>query len=148
MKKTIKSIIRHLILSALAIVWLIPIIWLFCTSFSAYPGINISKFFPEKWTLQNYRLLLFDTDTVAQFPNWFMNTLMIAVFTCIISSMFVLMVSYAISCMRFKMRKPFMNIAILFRITSYNVCYTKLLRRFSHKYLFIICIYDRCHERS
>ncbi len=116
MKKTIKSIIRHLILSVLAIVWLIPIIWLFCTSFSAYPGINISKFFPEKWTLQNYRLLLFDTDTVAQFPNWFMNTLMIAVFTCIISSMFVLMVSYAISCMRFKMRKPFMNIAILLNL--------------------------------
>ncbi len=116
MKKTIKSILRHGFLAILAFIWLIPIIWLFCTSFSAYPGINISKFFPDQWTFQNYRLLLFDADTVAQFPNWFMNTLTIAVFTCIISSMFVLMVSYAISCMRFKMRKPFMNIAILLNL--------------------------------
>ena len=57
---------------------MIPIIWLLCTSFSAYPGINIRTFFPEEWTLDNYKLLLFNADTVAQFPKWFMNTLVIA----------------------------------------------------------------------
>lgn len=42
-----------------------------------------------------------------------MNTLIIAIFTCIISTIFVLSVSYCMSRMRFKMRKPFMNIAMI-----------------------------------
>ena len=46
---------------------------------------------------------------MSQFPRWFMNTFTIAIFTCIISSLFVLMVAYAMSCMRFKARKPLMN---------------------------------------
>lgn len=112
MKKILKLIIRHLILAFLAALWLVPIVWLICTSFSAYSGINIIRFFPKEWSLINYKMLLFDADTVAQFPRWFLNTLIIAICTCFISSMFVLMVSYAISCMRFPMRKPLMNIAI------------------------------------
>lgn len=112
MKKT-KLVLRHVFIAFLAFVWLIPIVWLVCTSFSTYPGINIRSFFPEEWTFNNYKLLLFNADTVAQFPKWFMNTLIIAIFVCIISTSFVLMVAYATSCMRFKMRKPLMNIAII-----------------------------------
>ena len=113
MMKTAKSILRHVFLAFLAIVWLIPIVWLVCTSFSAYPGINISHFFPEEWTINNYKLLLWDADNVAQFTKWFMNTFVIAIFTCIISTCFVLMVAYATSCMRFKARKPLMNLGII-----------------------------------
>lgn len=113
MMKIAKSILRHVFLAFLAIVWLIPIVWLVCTSFSAYPGINISHFFPEEWTINNYKLLLWDADNVAQFTKWFMNTFVIAIFTCIISTCFVLMVAYATSCMRFKARKPLMNLGII-----------------------------------
>jgi len=113
MMKRTKFVLRHVFIAFLAFVWLIPIIWLLCTSFSAYPGINIRTFFPEQWTFDNYKLLLFNADTVAQFPKWFMNTLIIAIFTCLISTSFVLMVAYATSCMRFKMRKPLMNIGII-----------------------------------
>jgi len=116
MKKTTKSIGRHLVLLFLSIIWLLPIVWLLCTSFSGYPGINISNFFPKEWTFDNYKLLLMDADTVAQFPKWFLNTFVIATFTCIISSSFVLMVSYATSCMRFKMRKPLMNLAVILNL--------------------------------
>lgn len=112
-KKIVKSILRHVVLAFLAIVWLIPIVWLVATSFSNYPGIQISHFFPEKWTLENYKMLIVGADTVAQFPNWFKNTFIIAVFVCIISTCFVLMVAYATSCMRFKARKPMMNIGII-----------------------------------
>ena len=55
-------------------------------------------------------------DSVNQFPQWFMNTFVIAIFTCIISTLFVLMVAYAMSCMRFKARKPLMNIAIILNL--------------------------------
>lgn len=114
--KNIKFVTRHIVLALLAIFWLIPIIWLVCTSFSDYGGINISHFFPEKWTFKNYRLIFLGADTVAQFPKWFMNTLIIAIFSCIISSSFVLMVSYAMSCMRFKGRKFLMNLSVIINL--------------------------------
>lgn len=115
-KKYIDITLRHLLLAFLAFIWLIPIVWLLVTSFSAYTGINTSTFFPKEWSLQNYKNLLFSADSVAQFPNWFKNTFLIACCSCIISSAFVLMVAYATSCMRFKMRKPLMNIAVILNL--------------------------------
>lgn len=114
--RKIKSVLRHVVLGLLALFWLIPIIWLICTSFSNYEGINISHFFPEKWTILNYKKILIGADTVAQFPHWFLNTLIIAIFSCIISSSFVLMVSYAMSCMRFQSRKFLMNLSVILNL--------------------------------
>lgn len=113
MKKTLNIIIRHLVLAFLAIVWLIPILWLVVTSFSAYRGINTSHFFPENWSLDNYKVLFLEPDSVVQYGAWFRNTLVIAIFTCIISTIFVLMVSYTMSCMRFKGRKGLMSFGII-----------------------------------
>lgn len=115
-KKYIDIAFRHLLLAFLAFVWLIPIAWLLVTSFSSYTGINTSTFFPKEWSLQNYKNLIFSADSVAQFPNWFKNTFIIACCSCVISSTFVLMVAYATSCMRFKMRKPLMNIAVILNL--------------------------------
>lgn len=113
MKKTWKVVVRHIVLTLLALIWLLPIIWLLVTSLSAYPGINTQHFFPEEWSLVNYKRLLLEPDTVANFPAWFKNSMIIGVFCCIISSAFVLMVAYAFSCMRFKARKPLMNFSII-----------------------------------
>lgn len=115
-KKSIKVILHNLLLLVLATFWLIPIVWLVVTSFSSYTGMNTTTFFPKEWSLANYKNLLFSADTVAQFPNWFRNTFIIACCTCVISSIFVLMVAYATSCMRFKMRKPLMNIAVILNL--------------------------------
>lgn len=113
MKKLMKTIWHNVLLAILAFIWLVPIVWLVVTSFSAYTGINTSTFFPKEWSLNNYKNLLFAADTVAQFPNWFKNTFIIAIFSCIISASFVLMVAYATSCMRFKGRKALMNLAVI-----------------------------------
>lgn len=121
MKKGIKAVIRHLVLLVLSVFWLIPIVWLVCTSFSGYAGINIRNFFPETWTLKNYSQLLIGADNVAQFPKWFMNTLVIAIFTCLISTCLVLMVAYATSCMRFNARKPLMNLGII--LNMFPACF-------------------------
>lgn len=115
-KKTFGIITHNALLLILAIIWLIPIVWLVVTSFSSYTGINTSTFFPKEWSLANYKNLLFSADSVAQFPNWFKNTFIIACISCVISSSFVLMVAYATSCMRFKMRKPLMNIAVILNL--------------------------------
>lgn len=111
--KTTRIVIHQIFLTILAFIWLVPIFWLIANSFSTVQGVNIRQFFPEQWTLQNYHSLFFATDTVANFPRWFMNTLIVAIFSCSISSMFVLMVSYSMSRMRFKMRKPLMNIGVI-----------------------------------
>lgn len=112
----LSSIILHNVLIAvLAFIWLIPIVWLFCTSFSSYSGMNTSTFFPKEWSITHY-IKLFHPDTVAQFPQWFFNTFVVACATCVISTMFVLMVAYATSIMRFPMRKPMMNIAVILNL--------------------------------
>lgn len=113
MKKTIKSVLRHVILVFLAVVWLIPIVWLVVTSFSGYRGINTAHFFPETWSLNNFKALFLEPDSVVQYVAWFKNTLVIAIFTCIISTIFVLMVSYTMSCTRFKGRKALMSFGIV-----------------------------------
>ena len=113
MKKTIASIVRHLVLALLAVIWLVPTPWLVVTSFSGYKGINTAHFFPETWSLDNYKVLFFQPDSVVQYGAWFKNTLIIAIFTCIISTSFVLMVSYTMSCLRFKGRKGLMSFGII-----------------------------------
>ena len=113
MKKTVNSILRHVFLLFLAVIWLIPILWLFVTSFSGYKGINTSHFFPETWTLDNYAQLLLRSDSIVQYNRWFLNTLIIAIFTSLISSILVLMVSYTMSKLRFPGRKQLMSFSII-----------------------------------
>ena len=115
-KRIGKSVLIHGILAILAVIWMIPIVWLLLTSFSGYDGMNTSRYIPETWSIANYTRILFQPDTVAQFPKWFLNTLVIAIFTCLISTSFVLMVSYAMSCMRFKGRKALMNVAVMLQL--------------------------------
>ena len=111
--KELKIFGNNLLLFLLAFFWLVPILWLFVTSFSAYKGINIGSFFPEDWSLDNYSQLFFRPDSVVQYGKWFTNTLVIAVFTCIISTIFVLMVSYSFSCVRFRGRKEMMSFSLI-----------------------------------
>lgn len=113
MKKKINVVVRHLVLAVLSVIWLTPIFWLVVSSFSGYKGINTMHFFPETWSADNYAQLFFRPDTVANFPAWFRNSMIIGVFSCLISTSFVLMVSYAMSCMRFRARKPLMSFAVI-----------------------------------
>ena len=105
--------LRHLFLLALAFFWLIPIFWLVLNSFSSANAMSISRFFPKEYSLIQYKNLLFNTDAANQFPRWMLNTTVIAVFNCLISSMFVLMTAYSISRMRFSGRKFFMNLSMI-----------------------------------
>lgn len=113
MRKKINFVLRHLFLLVLAAFWLVPILWLFVTSFSGYKGINTAHFFPQTWTFDNYKQLFFQSDSIVQYNRWFMNTLIIAIFTCIISTVLVLMVSYAMSRLRFPGRKQIMSFSII-----------------------------------
>lgn len=111
-RKVVNNTIVHVILAILAFIWVLPIFWVVLTSFRGEKGSYVTTFFPKTYTLNNYVKLFTDT-SILNFPKMFMNTLIIAIFVCIISTIFVLSVSYCMSRMRFKMRKPFMNVAMI-----------------------------------
>lgn len=110
--KKIKNAASYIALAVLSFIWLLPILWVIMTSFREESGSYTSYFFPKGYTINNYVRLLTETQQF-NFPRWFTNTLFVAVCSCIISTFFVLSVSYVMSRMRFKMRKPFMNIAMI-----------------------------------
>ena len=111
-KKMINNTIVHIVLAVLAIIWLFPIAWVILTSFRAEKGSYVSTFFPKAFTLDNYIKLFTDT-SILNFPQMFMNTLFIAICSCILSAFYVLAVSYCLSRLKFKMRKPYMNMAMI-----------------------------------
>lgn len=111
-KKLGRMIGHNALLLVLAIVWLIPILWLLCTSFSAYSGMNTTTFFPKEWSFIHYQKL-FTQNSVNQFPTWFMNTFMIAIYTSIISTVLVLMTAYSFSFGKMKWRKAVMNFGVM-----------------------------------
>jgi len=102
----------HVVLAVLAVVWLFPIFWVVLTSFREEPGSYITNFFPKGYTLKNYTRLFTDT-AILDFPQMFTNTLVVAIFSCLIASFIVLAVSYCMSRLRFKYRRAFMNLAMI-----------------------------------
>jgi arabinogalactan oligomer/maltooligosaccharide transport system permease protein len=112
LKRNIQNALVYIFLSVLAFIWVLPIFWVILTSFRAQKGSYIDSFFPKSYTFDNY-IRLFTETGVLNFPKMFMNTLIIAIFSCIISVFFTISVAYCMSRLRFKMRKPFMNIAMI-----------------------------------
>ena len=99
----------QIVLTILSIIWIIPLFYLFVQSFRAEPGAWSPTFFPQTWTFDNYIRLFTETP----FLQWYMNTLIISICSCAITSFFVLSVAYAFSRMKFKARKPMMNIMLI-----------------------------------
>lgn len=111
-KRMIADTTVHIFLAVMALIWVFPIFWVILTSFRAEKGSYVSTFFPKSYTIDNYIKLFTDT-SVLNFPRMFVNTLIIAICSCVVSTFFVLAVSYSMSRLRFKMRKTFMNIAMI-----------------------------------
>ena len=111
-RRTAINILVHVFLAILSLIWIFPIFWVVLLSFRVQKGQYITSFWPKEFTLDNYIKLFTDTG-IFDFPRWFMNTLVISIFSCIITTFFVLAISYALSRIRFKIRKPYMNVAMV-----------------------------------
>lgn len=111
-KRLVGSIFGHGFLTILGTVWLLPIAWLVMQSFRGEGKALTSYVIPKTWTLDNYTKLLTDT-SLFNFPQWFLNTLFVAVLSCIVTTILTLLTSYAFSRLRFKMRKKLMNIVLI-----------------------------------
>lgn len=111
-KARISNGLAHIALSILSVIWVLPIVWLVMQSFRGEGGAFTTYLIPKTWTFDNYIKLLTETD-LFNFPRWFANTLFVAVITCVISTITVLATSYAFSRLRFRLRKPMMNVILI-----------------------------------
>ena len=105
----IGNTITYIILILISIVWLFPFVFLILQSFRSYitePGGQVNYLLPKTFSLDSYKFLFSEE---CQFFKWYGNTLIIAVCVTIMQTIFVLMVSYALSRMRFKGRELLMR---------------------------------------
>jgi len=102
----------YVVLTAMAVVWLLPILWLLITSLRAEAGAYTPYIIPKGWTLENYTRLFTDTAQF-NFPRWYLNTLWVAVITCLVTTTLVLMVAYTLSRLRFPSRRTFLNLGLV-----------------------------------
>ena len=93
----------------MSVVWLIPFVILIIQSFRGELGGATPYFFPKEWTLNNYVKLF----TKTKFLTWYGNTLLVSVVVTVVQTLIVLATSYALSRLRFKMRKPLMNLVLI-----------------------------------
>ncbi len=118
-KRMITNAACYVLLTVLSIIWVLPILFVVLTSFRAEGGSYKTYIWPKGFTLDNYKELVMGVNskitggTNIDFTRWFLNTLVIAIFSTLLSAFFVLCVSYVMSRLRFKMRKGFMNIAMI-----------------------------------
>lgn len=113
-KKKTANVLSYTLLIVLSFIWILPLFWVIMTSFRGEPGAATPYFWPKSFTLDNYYNLFHPTSQRPyDFSLWFRNTFIVAIFSCALSSVYVLMTSYVMSRLRFKMRKPMMNISLV-----------------------------------
>lgn len=127
-RRVLSNAVIYVILAIMTVIWVSPIVWLIFQSFGATTGTK-TQFIPAFSTLtfDNYLKLFCDVtgvyptkpngqiigDLNGNFPLWFLNTLIVAVSTCIISTLFVLGTAYGLSRFKFKGRELFMKINLV-----------------------------------
>lgn len=102
----------YFLLALLGFLWILPVFYLLYTALRVRPSTGIiNRLFPDGLRLgtDNFSRLFRET----AFPLWLKNTLVVSVCSCAISTLFILMVSYALSRMRFRLRKPIMNVLLV-----------------------------------
>ena len=116
LRRHVANALIYIILAAMCLIWISPFVYLLLHSFRADGG-NVTSLYllPKEWTFQNYINLFTGAGGNASinFPRWFLNTFVVAIFSCIISTISVLAVSYTLSRLRFGARKKLMNVGMI-----------------------------------
>lgn len=113
-RRITSNILIYILLGGLGLIWISPLAYLVLHSFRGEGLAYVTYLFPKQLSFKNYiDLFTVTADSSLNFPRWFLNTFIVAVFSCIISTLAVMMVSYAFSRLRFKARKPLINIGMI-----------------------------------
>ena len=99
----------YIVLILMTVVWLFPFFGIVMESFKVNTQMMDGELFPEVFGFDNYIRLFKETD----FLKWFGNTALMGVATALFQTLFVLMMSYTLSRLRFKGRKALMNLMLI-----------------------------------
>lgn len=112
-RKITDVVITYLILFVVSFVFLFPCLWLILASFSKSGSIySFNGFFPSEFSLDTFKKLFTDT-TMYDFPKWFVNSLIVGLFSSLLGTILVILTAYVISFFQFKARKPLMKITLV-----------------------------------
>ena len=107
--RRISNFFVYIVLIVMTVVWLFPFFGLVMESFKVDTLAMDGELFPKRFGLDNYIRLFNETD----FFKWFTNTALMGIATAVFQTFFVLSMSYTLSRLRFKMRKPLMNFMLI-----------------------------------
>jgi multiple sugar transport system permease protein len=98
-RERISLFTRILILIPILVFVVFPLYWVITVSFKTTPQISerTSIFWPNPWTLEQYRTLVFNTP----FLTWFRNTVIVATISTAISVTFASLAAYALTRLKF-----------------------------------------------
>ena len=112
-KKIIDVLITYCLLIVVAFVFFFPCLWLVLSSLSSTGNLySIPGFFPSGYSLDSFIDLFTDT-AMYDYPHWLLNTLIVAVANCILSTLLIILTAYVISRFEFKLRRPLMKGALI-----------------------------------
>lgn len=110
-RKRLNLTFVYILLIVLSVIWLFPIAWVVLTSFRAEGTAFVNYFIPKTWTFDNYTKLF--TQSTFPFGQWFLNTLIVATLSCIISTFITVAMAYSLSRIKFKHRNGFLKLALV-----------------------------------
>lgn len=109
-KRTVTNTFIYILLVIISIIWIAPFIFLVLQSFDVASKGLTGNIWPDKWGIDNYAYL-FSSD--CDFLRWYFNTFIIALCVAIGQTAMQIMMAYALSRFRFKLRKTLMNMMLI-----------------------------------
>ena len=104
----ISNTIIYILLVVMSIIWLTPFVCIVLQSFRTENTWQVGYVVPKKWGFDNYINLWH-----SKFPQWYLNTFIIALVVAAVQTIIVLCMSYTLSRFRFKMRKGLMQFMLI-----------------------------------
>ncbi|MEW6549804.1 MAG: carbohydrate ABC transporter permease [Spirochaetota bacterium] len=102
-RKNLGAAFAYLVLSLFTVLMVFPFLWMLSSSFKDYTQILQMKFLPTAPTLENYKYIFFSTSS--RFPQWFLNSAIVAVCTTASVLFFDSLLGYVLSKFRFPGKK-------------------------------------------
>ena len=106
--RNITNTFIYIFLIVISIIWLLPFVGIVLESFRCESTGQVQYFIPKQFGFDNY-IRLFKSD----FPQWFLNTILMGVTVSVLQTFFILSMSYTLSRLRFKGRKTLMNFMLI-----------------------------------
>ncbi len=103
----------YALLLIVAFIFFFPCLWIVLASFSKSGSIySFDGFFPKSYSVATFKKLFTDT-TMYNYPRWFLNTLFVAVGSCLLGTFLTILTAYTMSRFEFRARKTMMKTTMI-----------------------------------